>query len=120
MESSSEEMQRYIRNFIISKFKTVEECKTIINLSSFDNLEEEQLMRVFKFFDMYEITDSNLEQYIELSWNQVNNIENNKEKARITQAVLQTFLMELDIKPDYVFYIKLISFLVLENIKGGN
>lgn len=109
--------QNYVTDYIKDKFKTIEHCKTIINLDNFAGLTDKHLTNAIGFFRLKCPVNNSL--YKDLTF--VYSMCLNKEEGHVDFAkdIIHQSLLELKLSPNRDLYVELISYLTCLQIEGG-
>jgi hypothetical protein len=106
--------------FVKAKYKTIEDCVKVVNITTLEGLTDVQLSYVIDFFHE-EVDNSNpFSEFLEMGWNMLKTLDSYESRVKLVLEVIDASLKHFGIeKLDYEFYIKLISHLAYREIKGG-
>jgi hypothetical protein len=115
----NKEIFNYVEGLIKDKFKTIEECAKVVDLSDLESLTDKQVDRTMEFLYSEISTENPLHQFLELSWSQMESIPLKSEKAKFLVPIVEKVKINLGIYSEYEFHIRVISYLVYREIRGG-
>jgi hypothetical protein len=116
---SNKELFGQVHGIIKGKYKTIEECRKVVNLSTLDSLNDKQLDQTMGFLYSEISTENPLHPFIDDSMDKIETISSRIEKARFLVPIVEQVKNNLGIYSEYDFHIRLISYLAYREVKGG-
>lgn len=108
------------QNFVRNKYSTIEECKKVVDLDTLKGLTELQLSHIIDLFHEDVDNDNPFSEFLERGWNMLRHLESYDSKVNLVKEVIAASFDYFKIKEfDYELYVKLISYLVYRELKGG-